>query len=220
MNYFKENLKAQNEENKSMFEKMMKQKQKNSENDSELFKNYNELITKHSELKIELNNKDNKIKNLEEQISTLNTYKDICSNSKSFQCNHCEKLYIYDNFKDHYNKCKETPNINKKNQNIGDNNMHMNKNNGFEENKFIFNPEKLKIKILKEILKNDELGKPYLEYIIDINYNTQNWRINKRFNQFAQLYKTIKSLFKGVIQMPVSSNIFVNFGNKHYSVWC
>ena len=214
MNYFKENLKAQNEENKSMFEKMMKQKQKNSENDSELFKNYNELITKHSELKIELNNKDNKIKNLEEQISTLNTYKDICSNSKSFQCNHCEKLYAYDNFKDHYNKCKETPNINKKNQNIGDNNMHMNKNNGFEENKFIFNPEKLKIKILKEILKNDELGKPYLEYIIDINYNTQNWRINKRFNQFAQLYKTIKSLFKGVIQMPVSSNIFVNFGGN------
>ena len=67
------------------------------------------------------------------------------------------------------------------------------------------NPEKLTIKILKEILKNDEFGKPYLEYIIDINYNTQNWRINKRFNQFANLYKTIKSLFKGVIRMPTSS---------------
>ena len=31
-----------------------------------------------------------------------------------------------------------------------------------------FNPEKLKIKILKGKLKTDELGKPYLEYILDI----------------------------------------------------
>ena len=39
-----------------------------------LFKNYNELIKKHSDLKIELNNKENAIKNLEEQISSLNIY--------------------------------------------------------------------------------------------------------------------------------------------------
>ena len=214
MNYFKENLKAHNEENKSMIEKMMKEKQKNSENDSQLFKNYNEVITKNSELKIDINSKDNKIKNLEDQISSLNIYKDVCMNSKIFQCNHCEKLYTYDIFKGHFNKCNESPNNNKNIKNIGDNNLNVNKINGMEENKFIFNPEKLKIKILKEILKNDELGKPYLEYIIDINYNTQNWRINKRFNQFANLYKTIKSLFKGVIRMPTSSNIFVNFGGN------
>ena len=214
MNYFKENLKAQNEENKSMFEKMMNQKQKNTENNNELFKNYNELIKKHSDLKIELNNKENAIKNLEEQISSLNIYKETCLNSKSFQCNYCEKFYVLDNFKEHFNKCKEAPNIINNNKIISDNNIYINKNNATEENKFIFNPEKLKIKILKEILKNDELGKPYLEYIIDINYNTQNWRINKRFNQFAQLYKTIKNLFKGIIQMPLSSNIFVNFGGN------
>ena len=208
MNYFKENLKAQNEENKSMLEKMMKEKQKNSENDSELFKNYNELIKNNSELKIDINTKDNTIKNLEEQISSLNIYKDICSHAKTFQCNNCDKLYIYDNFKEHYNKCNEVPNNKKNNKINGD------KNNGMEENKFVINPEKLKIKILKGRLKNDELGKPYLEYIIDINYNTQNWRISKRFNQFANLYKTIKSLFKGVIHMPVSSNIFVNFGGN------
>ena len=66
----------------------------------------------------------------------------------------------------------------------------------------------------------DEIGKPYLDYIIDINYSGQNWRINKKFNQFANLYKTIKSLFKGSINMPQSSNIFVNInemtnGNFH-----
>ena len=212
MNYFKENLKAQNEENKSMFEKMMKEKKKNNENDNELFKNYNELIEKHSELKIEYNIKDNKIKNLEEEISSLNNYKDICLNAKAFQCNQCDKLYVYDTFKDHYNKCNEIPINSIKNKNSKDINLNIKNENN--KNSFVINPEKLKIKILKGTLKNDELGKPYLDYIIDINYNTQNWRINKRFNQFANLYKTIKSLFKGIIHMPSSSNIFVNFGGN------
>ena len=49
------------------------------------------------------------------------------------------------------------------------------------------------------------------KFIIDVNYNNQNWRIRKRFNQFANLYKTIKSLFKGNVKMPASSNIFVDF---------
>ena len=212
MNIFKENLKAQNEENKSMFEKMMKEKQKNTENDNELFKNYNELIEKHSELKIEYNIKDNKIKNLEEEITSLNSYKDICLNCKALQCNQCEKLYVYDKFKDHYTKCNEIPINNIKNKSNKD--ININANNENKKNVFVINPEKLKIKILKGTLKNDELGKPYLEYIIDVNYNTQNWRINKRFNQFANLYKTIKSLFKGTIRMPSSSNIFVNFGGN------
>ncbi len=61
------------------------------------------------------------------------------------------------------------------------------------------------------------MGKPFLEYIIDVNYDTQNWRINKKFSQFANLFKTLKNLYKGVIQMPPSSNIFVNFGNNNNS---
>ena len=63
-----------------------------------------------------------------------------------------------------------------------------------------FNPNKLKIKILKGWVKKDELGKPYLEYIIDIYYDTQNWRISKKFNQFSSLFKTLKNQFKGVVQ--------------------
>ena len=207
INYFKENLKAQNEENKNMLEKMMKVKQKNSANGNELFKNYKELIAKHSELKIDLNTKDNQIKNLEEQISILNTYKEICNKIKSIQCINCEKYFNYDIFKEHYKNCKAHKN---KSSNKKDKNDIIP--NGNEDNKFILNPEKLKIKIIKGYLKNDELGKPYLEYIMDINYSSQNWRINKRFNQFANLYKSIKSFIKGNIQMPQSANIFINFG--------
>ena len=92
--------------------------------------------------------------------------------------------------------------------------MDSNLNNINSNNKMNFNMDKLKIKILKGSIKQDELGKPYLEYILDINYNTQNWRINKRFTQFATLFKTIKNLYKGVIQMPSSSKIFTSFTGR------
>ena len=210
MKYFEANLKAQNEENKNMFEKMLQAKQKDNENGNELFKNYTDLIAKHSELKIDLNTKENQIKNLEEQISKLDIYKALCTKAKSFQCEQCGKYYSYDIFKDHYKQCSET-------SNFINNDKLLNKNinlNGNEENKFIFNPEKLKIKIIKGHIKNDELDKPYLEYIIDISYNTQNWRISKRFIQFANLYKTLTNMFKGNIKMPKSANIFVDFGGS------
>ena len=73
-----------------------------------------------------------------------------------------------------------------------------------------FSPERLKLKILKGKVKQDEIGKPYLNYIIDIQYNEQNWRINKKFNQFVTLYKSIKNLFKNIVELPQSGNIFLN----------
>ena len=144
------------------------------------------------------NNLKNEIKSLEEQNTKLNTYKDVIDNSKGLKCKYCDKLYSYDEFKDHYQNCqKGLINNNSLNNNIN------------------FNPEKLKIKILKGKVKQDELGNPYLEYIIDVNYDTQSWRINRRFNQFSNLFKTLKNMFRGVAQLPTSANIFINFGNNN-----
>ena len=187
MKYLSENLKAQNEENKNMFEKMFKDKEDSLKNDKELLHNIKEINAKNNELVLNNNILNNKIKTLEEQITKLNLYKDIVHNAKGFKCKHCEKIYLYENFKDHYTGCKKGIIISNTNIN----------NNGN------FNPEKLRIKILKGKVKQDELGKPFLEYIIDVNYDTQNWRLNKRFNQFSNLYKTLKNLYKGTgIQMP------------------
>ena len=228
MKYFKDNIKAQNEENKNMLEKILKEKQ-NENNDKELFKNYNDLVMKNSDLQIKLNSCNFKITGLENKIENLNIYKNIVENSKMFKCKKCKKLFNYEDFKNHYSTCDkvindendENKNI-ENNQNIyNDNNISKNKNiNGISSIDFRnnninkFNPDKLKIKILKGKLKTDELGKPYLEYILDINYYSQNWRLSKKFIQFANLYKTIKTMFKNNINMPESSNIFVNFGNN------
>ena len=199
MKYLSENLKAQNEENKTMFEKMFKDKEDSLKIDKELVKNIKEINEKNNELVLNNNTLNNKIKTLEEQNAKLNLYKEIVHNSKGFKCKHCEKNYLYEDFKDHYTNCQKGL---ISNANINNNNIN-------------FSPEKLKIKILKGKVKQDELGKPFLEYIIDVNYDTQSWRINRRFNQFSNLFKTLKNLYKGTgIQMPQSSNIFVNFGNN------
>ena len=49
-----------------------------------------------------------------------------------------------------------------------------------------FNPAKMKLKIIKGRIRKDKAGKPYLEYIIEINYLNKKWQINKRFNQFTK----------------------------------
>ena len=201
MKYLTENLKAQNEENKNMFEKMFKDKQNSLQNDKELLQNIKEINEKNNELILNNNLCNNKIKTLEEQNAKLNIYKEVVHNTKAYKCIHCEKMYLYDDFKDHYSNCQKGL---ISNANINNNNIN-------------FNPDKLKIKILKGRVKQDELGKPFLEYIIDVNYDTQNWRINKRFNQFANLFKTLKNSYKGVAQMPPSANIFINFGNNNTS---
>ena len=232
MKYFKDNFKAQNEQNKNMIEKMLKEKESNNSNDKELFKNYNDTVMKNSELQIKLNSLNYEKTNLEKKIENLNIYKNIVENTKLFKCKKCQNFFIYDDFKSHYSTCEQ--NINDENNNIINNN-NLENNNKFLRNKnsnilasmdlinnniynnnqmHKFNPDKLKIKILKGKLKTDELGKPYLEYILDINYYSQNWRLNKTFNQFANLHKTINNMLKNSTIMPSSANIFTDFGNN------
>ena len=96
------------------------------------------------------------------------------------------------------------------NTHISNNN---NNNSNYNLNKINNNyfPEKLKIKIIKGRIRKDKSGKPYLEYLININYdNIKNWNINRRFNQFTNLYKTLRTLSKENFELPESSNIFSN----------
>ena len=199
MKALQENLKAQNEENKNMLEKMFKDKENSMQNNKEIFQNMKELNEKNNELILNNNNLTNEIKSLEEQNTNLSLYKDAISNSKGLKCKNCDKIFSYEEFKEHYTNCQKG----------------LINNTTLNNNTINFNPEKLKMKILKGRVKQDELGNPFLEYIIDVNYDTQNWRINRRFNQFSNLFKTLKNMFKGIAQMPPSASIFVNFGNNN-----
>ena len=233
MKLFKDNIKAQTEENKNMLQKMLQEKEKeNDSKDKELFKNYNDIVMKNSELQIKLNTLTYEKQNLEKKIENLNTYKNIVDNTKLFKCKKCQNFFNFEDFKIHHNTCDNNTNDENVDNNYLNNNQKIFKNknlnilasmdyintnnmtNIYNNQIHKFNPDKLKIKILKGKLKTDELGKPYLEYILDINYYSQNWRLSKTFNQFANLHKTIKTMFKNNITMPLSANIFINFGNN------
>ena len=197
MKYFKENLKIQSEENKTLFEKIIK-KEKN-ENDQEIYKKYQDLSQKNAELLQEISKKEQKIKLLENQLINITEYKNIFSHISGIKCKYCDDIFSFEKFKAHFNECQ----INKNNSKI------------YKRNN-INNSPNIKIKILKGNIKQDELGKTYLEYVLDINYNNaHNWRINKKYAQFASLYKTIYNTFKGSIQMPLSCNIFTNINEKY-----
>ena len=76
-----------------------------------------------------------------------------------------------------------------------------------------FNPKLLKIKIVEGKICKDKSGKPYLEYMIDLNYLNKNWKINKRFSHFTNFYKNLKKMeIQEGIAIPNSANIFSNIG--------
>ena len=204
MTYVREHLKAQNEENKTMIEKIIKEKEKDTENDKELFKNFKEISQKNSELTLNLNNKDMRIRQLEEQNNKLNLYKEIIHNALGFKCKYCGLLFGFDSFQEHYERCQKNMGEN----NVNFNNVNLRNNINFSSPPII--KDKIKLKIINSKVKQDECEKPYLEYIIDVSYSGQNWRLYKKFTQFASLYKSLKSLLKGKMPMPQSANIFVN----------
>ena len=112
--------------------------------------------------------------------------------------------------KNHLNKINNKSHSSKSNSNIN--------NKKFKHNYQIspisnFNPKKLKIKIIKGRIRKDKIGKLYLEYIIELNCSAQSWIINKKFNQFTNLYKNLVNLSNEIgIELPQSAKIFKNIG--------
>jgi hypothetical protein len=63
------------------------------------------------------------------------------------------------------------------------------------------------------MLKKDEYGRPYLDYICEVKYNDKEWKILKKFNQFALLHNAIKNLFKDTFQLPKTGSLFTNIND-------
>ena len=69
---------------------------------------------------------------------------------------------------------------------------------------------KIQVKIKNTMLKKDEYGKPYLDYICEVKYNDKEWKLLKKFNQFVFFHNSIKNLFKDTIQLPKTGSLFTN----------
>jgi phage gpG-like protein len=206
LNAVNNHIKNQSEENKSIMDKLMKDKEKEFKNDQELFKKFSKLKNRNNDLELKLNSTNLTIKELKKQIKKLNPYQDLVNSINNIQCQKCKQYFTLEEFKEHQKNCGGEKLLS----------SSINKNNNVEnENEFNnnLNPQKLKIRILKGKIKNEGSAKPYLEYILDIYYNNiQHWRVGKKFSDFIKLYNSLNSMYKDYIKIPLS-NIFMNMNN-------
>ena len=209
MNSINNHIKDQSDENRSILDKLIREKEKEFKSDKELLKKYSDLKQRNNDLEFKLHSTNYTIKDLEDQINELDPYHKLIKSVNNIQCKKCKQYFNLDEYKQHKNICggrKSSTSSN--NQNIYND---IDLENDFNTN---LNPGKLKIRILKGKIKNEKNGKPYLEYILDINYsNTHHWRLGKKFSDFIKLYNTINSLYKEYIKIPIS-NIFIDLNNS------
>ena len=214
MNYIQDNLTKQNEQNKSMMNKIIKNKERDCINDKEFYDNFNNVKKINEDLETKVNINENKINSLQKQLTNLSENQNSL-NMKQFKCKNCNKIFEYKDYLFHKNNCPN--NFNEKNIDYSSNRKYFNQNsNSIYKINFDFTPEKLKIKIIKGQIKTDELNKPYLDYLLNINYDDNKiWQLHKKLYHFINLYNVLNNSYSEFIQFPMSiSDLFEDLNSK------
>ena len=196
MSAVNDHIKEQNEDNQTILNKLMLEKEIEFKNDKKLIKKLSEIKNKNNELETKLKKTNYTIQKMEEKVDELLPYEDLINNINNFKCNKCEKYFTLPEYKLHKDNCPLSDS--------SQNKININ---------FKLNPDKLKIRILKGKIKHGNSSSPYLEYIVDVNYNNmQHWRLGKKFKDFINLYNIINTEYKEFIKIPIS-NIFIDIKN-------
>ena len=196
MSAVNDHIKEQNEDNQAILNKLMREKEIEFKSDKKLIKKLSEIKNKNNELETKLKKTNYTIQKMEEKVDELLPYEDLINNINNFKCIKCEKYFTLPEYKLHKDNCPLSDS--------SQNKININ---------YKLNPDKLKIRILKGKIKHGNSSSPYLEYIVDVNYNNmQHWRLGKKFKDFINLYNIINTEYKEFIKIPIS-NIFIDFKN-------
>ena len=207
MNYIKNNFKDTKNKMIRLDKYFMNKKKEIPETNKDIKEIQKESIKKQiSNNIINATSNTNKIRTNNISNSNLNTYSLGNNNISYSENNYSNNTEIIRNTKNYriniINSGNESTNAT---NNFGVNNAQkINKSSKYDS-------DKLNIKIIKGRIRKDKNGKPYLEYIININYdNMKSWNVSRRFNQFTNLYKTLRTLSQENFELPKSANIFSN----------
>ena len=86
-------------------------------------------------------------------------------------------------------------------------NYSNNKENIINNNKEI-NDSSIKIKIINHILKKNNSGKPYIDYICEIKHRDKTKKLHRKLKNFYSLHKSLIEFFKDKINIPDKDNLF------------
>ena len=75
-------------------------------------------------------------------------------------------------------------------------------------NNYNLNNSFIKIKIINHVLKKNNSGKPYLDYICEIKYKEKTKKLHRKLMNFYSLHKSLIDFFKDKINIPDNNNLF------------
>ena len=139
------------------------------------------------------NKNDIKRDNIINNNNEINNNKDINKQFFSYEKNNTD----FDLLLSNSNNIKKKLNYSNKKENM--NNI---------SNKNEINDSTIKIKIINHVLKKNNSGKPYLDYICEIKYKEKTKKLHRKLLNFFSLHKNLTEFFKDKINIPDKDNLF------------
>ena len=176
---------------------------------AEIKNNTNKIISMNQNImnNVQILNKDNNIQN---NLDENDSKKEILNNIENSNGNYVEEFKIIEN-----NECNDDKNMSNEFFKTIDNTDKEEKELDINNKDSI---ESLKIKIINHVLKKNNSGIPYLDYICEIKNKEKTKKIHRKLKNFYTLHKSLKEFFKDKINIPDKDNFFTDENIKSFSL--
>ena len=181
---------------------------------AEIKNNTNKIISMNQSImnNVQILNKDNNIQN---NLDENDNKKEILNNIENSNGNgkDVEEFKIIENNEN--NECNEDKNMSNEFFKTIDNTDKEEKESDINNKD---NLESLNIKIINHVLKKNNSGIPYLDYICEIKNKEKTKKIHRKLKNFYKLHKSLKEFFKDKINIPDKDNFLTEENIKSFSL--
>ena len=181
---------------------------------TEIKNNTNKIISMNQNImnNVQILNKDNNIPN---NLDENKNKKEILNNieNSNGNGNDVEEFKIIENNEN--NECNDNKNMSNEFFKTIDNTDKEEKESDINNKDSL---ESLNIKIINHVLKKNNSGIPYLDYICEIKNKEKTKKIHRKLKNFYKLHKSLKEFFKDKINIPDKDNFFKEENIKSFSL--
>jgi hypothetical protein len=176
---------------------------------AEIKNNTNKIISMNQSImnNVQILNKDN---NNQNNLDENDNKKEIVNNIENSNGNDVEEFKIIEN------------NENNDDKNMSNEFFKTIDNTDKEEKESVINNkdsiDSLKIKIINHVLKKNNSGIPYLDYVCEIKNKEKTKKIHRKLKNFYSLHISLKEFFKDKINIPDKDNFFIEENIKSFSL--
>jgi len=181
---------------------------------AEIKNNTNKIISMNQNImnNVQILNKD---KNIQNNLDENENKKEILNNieNSNGNGNDVEEFKIIENNEN--NECNDNKNMSNEFFKTIDNTDKEEKESDINNKDSL---ESLNIKIINHVLKKNNSGIPYLDYICEIKNKEKTKKIHRKLKNFYKLHKSLKEFFKDKINIPDKDNFFTEENIKNFSL--